>query len=93
MEIKFRKSAVQFLRKLDEATTNRVREKILILTNAIEQEGEIPFQTLDIKKLKGKWIGFFRIRVGDIRIIFQCDREEQQILIYDIQFRGDVYKK
>jgi mRNA-degrading endonuclease RelE of RelBE toxin-antitoxin system len=30
MEIKFRKSAIQFLRKLDETTVTRVREKILI---------------------------------------------------------------
>lgn len=93
MEIKFRKSARQFLRKLDETNADRIREKIIILKTSLEQEEELPWQILDIKKLKGQWLGFFRIRVGDIRIIFKCDREEEQILIYDIHFRGDVYKK
>ncbi len=44
MEINFRKSALQFLRKLDEATATRVREKILILSCAIEQEDRMPIQ-------------------------------------------------
>ena len=25
---------------------------------------------LDIKQMKGKWHGFYRLRIGDIRIIF-----------------------
>lgn len=46
---------------------------------------------LDIKKLKGNWQGFFRIRVGQSRIIFTVSIEEELIYVYDICVRGDAY--
>jgi len=59
---------------------------------SIEETGLIPYQELNIRKLKGEWQGFYRIRVGRIRIILRIDRNEKTIFVYDIDFRGDVYK-
>jgi len=53
----------------------------------------IPFRELDIKKLSGEWGDFFRMRMGKIRIIFRIDREKDELLVYEVDFRGDVYKK
>ncbi|MDB9312768.1 type II toxin-antitoxin system RelE/ParE family toxin [Spirulina sp. CS-785/01] len=92
MEIRFRKSARKFLLKADKNTANRIREKLLILKNSLEDEGRLPLQDLDIKQLKGQWIGFWRIRVGDIRIIFKIDETTQSLLIYDLSSRGNIYK-
>jgi mRNA interferase RelE/StbE len=93
MEIKFSKSAVKFLEKLEERNKEQIREKILYLLNSIEAQGIIPFKELDIKKLKGNWEGFLRMRVGKIRVIFAVDNNSDELLVYEIDFRGDVYKK
>jgi mRNA interferase RelE/StbE len=58
----------------------------------LETEGVIPFTELDIKKLKGQWDGYFRLRVGQIRVIFTViDSEIEILLIQDIGFRGGIY--
>ena len=44
----------------------------------------------DIKKLKGKLSKYYKIRVGNIRILFYVHNEE--IVISRIDFRNNVYK-
>ncbi len=47
---------------------------------------------IDIKELKGKFQGLYRIRKGDLRIIFRYYKGEIHIVnIEKIDFRGDVY--
>lgn len=93
MEVQFSKRAVKFLKKLDAKTLERVRQKILQLQARIEAEGVIPFNELDIKKLKGQWDGYFRLRVGQIRVIFTLTADDIEVLlIYDIDVRGSVYE-
>ena len=48
---------------------------------------------VDVKKLKGLWAGYYRIRKGKIRIIFDVDYKNKAVFIEKIDFRGDVYKK
>jgi len=48
---------------------------------------------VDLKELHGKLQGLFRVRKGDIRIIFQYIKGEIHIVnIETIAYRGDVYK-
>lgn len=47
---------------------------------------------VDIKKLKGKWSGFFRIRKGKLRILAEFDFDNFSILIEEIDWRGGAYK-
>ena len=92
MEVRFSKRAVKFLKKLDVQSAEKVRQKILQLQSMLETEGIIPFTELDIKKLKGQWDGYFRLRVGQIRVIFTViDSEIEILLIQDIGFRGGIY--
>jgi len=59
----------------------------LQLQSFLETEGAIPFTILDIKKLKGDWDSYFRLGVGQIRVIFTIiDRKVEILLIYDIDF-------
>ncbi len=47
---------------------------------------------IDIKALKGNLQGFYRIRKGDLRIIFKYYKGEIHIVnIEKIDFRGDIY--
>ena len=47
---------------------------------------------IDIKKLKGQWKGFYRIRKGKIRIIAGFNFEYKAVFIERIDHRGNVYK-
>ncbi len=43
----------------------------------------------DVKPLHGKYADFFRLRVGDYRIIFE--KEKDDIFILEVLPRGKVY--
>jgi mRNA interferase RelE/StbE len=92
MELNFSKNALKFLKKLSDKDTEKLRNKILQLLNSVEESGLVPSGELDIKTLEGEWQGFLRMRVGEIRIIFTVDIEQDELQIYDIGFRGDIYK-
>ena len=49
---------------------------------------------VDLKQLKGSLKKFYRIRVNKIRILFEVENNEIQIImiVNDIDFRGDIYK-
>ena len=49
-------------------------------------------ENIDVKKLKGRWEGYHRIRLGKIRIILKVNFEERRIYVETIDYRGDVYK-
>lgn len=44
----------------------------------------------DVKKLKGN--GYYRLRLGNVRVIFTKNDEELIILVIDIGNRGQIYE-
>ncbi len=44
-------------------------------------------------RLRGKLEGRYRLRVGDIRIIYRVEREERLVIIEAIGSRSDIYKR
>jgi mRNA interferase RelE/StbE len=48
--------------------------------------------SIDFKKLRGEWAGFYRIRKGKVRILIKIDDNEKNIVIFNIDFRGNIYK-
>ena len=91
VQILYSKEADKFLkRNHDNITEDEVDDLIIIATKKILKIEDLP---VDLKKLKGKYRGSFRIRKGDIRIVFSLRKEDTPIaLIQDIDFRGNVYK-
>lgn len=47
---------------------------------------------IDIKKLGGKWEGFYRIRVGKLRVILEFQFRNYRVFIEEIDWRGGLYK-
>jgi mRNA interferase RelE/StbE len=92
MAVKFRKQAVKFLQKANFEDVAKIQSQLNQLLTAIEQQSIIPFTELDIKKMKGDWEGFYRLRVGKIRVIFIVDFDSSELEVYTIGARGDVYK-
>lgn len=80
------KRAYKFLDKLDERLRLRVIDGLGCLEN-------FPFfmKSLDIAKLKGRE-GYYRLRVGKIRVIFKVDKEAKRVLVEKIAYREEVYE-
>ena len=81
-KFKYRKQAFSFLREND--FVKIVKDKII---NYICDE------KVDIKKLKGNWGNFLRLRIRKIRVIFKLNIENKAVEIYKAGLRGKVYKK
>jgi len=47
---------------------------------------------IDVKKLSGEWEGFYRIRVGKMRIIIDLKFSNRFAYVERIDWRGNVYK-
>ena len=81
------RDAKKFLGK-NKLTVSEVRE---IVVKAIRYfQGEDI--NINIKKLKGEWRGFYRVRTGRIRIIAEFDFENSVVFIEEIDWRGNAYK-
>lgn len=79
--VTFEKAAVKFLRKQNQSTQERLMRAIKQLPNGT-----------DIKKLQG-YDYLYRIRVGNMRILYSVKEELKIINIENIDNRGDVYKR
>lgn len=49
-------------------------------------------ENIDVKKMKGKWKGYHRIRIGKIRMLLRMNFKERTIFIDRVDYRGSVYK-
>ncbi len=85
-----KESFVRSFSKLDEKDKKVLRSKVKKLIEAIRYGSGI--RRLDIKKLKGRWRGFFRMRVGKLRVIFRIDWDNRKIVLYDIVPRKKAYR-
>jgi mRNA interferase RelE/StbE len=92
MELVLSRASVKFLEKLSPKETEKLQDRLAALLESLETEGIVPFNELDIKSLKGDWKGFFRMRVGKIRVVFSINSEADELQVYDIDFRGNIYK-
>ncbi|MFQ5823416.1 MAG: type II toxin-antitoxin system RelE/ParE family toxin, partial [bacterium] len=85
--IEISKASQKFIKKngiRDDEIISHLRRAIYKLQG---KEGKV-----DLKKMKGDWKDFFRIRTGKMRIIFKTDFDHRKIFVDRIDFRGDVYK-
>jgi mRNA interferase RelE/StbE len=85
-EIEFSRKAAKFYQKVDTPTVRR-------LNAAFDRLAEDPFHHYNIKQLSGVLQGSYRLRIGNIRIVYSIDDTAQTVYIEVIGFRGDVYKK
>jgi len=77
--IEWKEHALQNLEKLENSIAKRIIKKV-------EELSKNPFSQ-DIKRLKGG--NYFRLRVGDYRIIFFI--EQDRIQIFKVGHRKNIY--
>ena len=62
----------------------------IVIADAIKNfQGEMV--SIDIRKMKGEWEGFYRIRKGKWRIIAEFNFDSNSVFIEDIDWRGNIY--
>lgn len=84
--IKIKRKALRRLAKLDEKRKRKIKRIVLILKN-----DPIPFRRVDICKLKG-YDNTYRIRVGNLRIVYEVSWVERTIIIHYIGSREKAYE-
>ena len=72
--------AARFLKKADPSLRRNVRENLAELADSPEEKGERLIHS-----------PFWRIRVGDYRVIYEIDREHSRVIVLVIGHRRDVY--
>lgn len=84
-EIRFSDSGRKQLKKLSKTDIELVLKKLAGLKRFSEA-------TPNIKRLRGVREAVFRIRIGDIRVIFEVEMSRKMIWILFVGYRGDVYR-
>ncbi len=85
---------IELSRQADKFTKreNIKDDEILNLIKKVINHSKGLDENIDVKKMKGKWKGYHRIKIGKIRIILKIDFKNKISSIDKIDFRGDVYK-
>ena len=81
-QIIWSESASKELKKLDRAVAKRIFKKVSLLR-------ENPYH--NVTKLVG--VPFFRLRVGDFRIILKIKKDVLQVLVLKIGHRKSIYNR
>ncbi len=84
-KLRFSKRAVRALLEMPRPNAERIRRELKLLA------GDPSRRDVDIAALKGR-VGF-RLRVGDMRIIFERNDRARVIDVIRIAARGQVYRK
>ena len=71
--------------KLDAVIRRRVLEKLEWLQSNFDNIIPLP--------LGNEWRGFFKLRVGDWRIIYEIDNAKLEITVHYIDRRDKIYKR
>jgi mRNA interferase RelE/StbE len=80
------KRAARYLKRLPEFQRQRIKQSFRELEEGISDKA-------DVKPMVGEWKGYYRMRIGDARVIFWIDHKLKTIYIDHVGSRGDVYKK
>ena len=84
LELRYKKPAIKVLRKMPKNASQRIRRELQNLArDPATYRG-------DWKPLAGST--FWRLRVGDWRVICEIQQRELVLLVLKIGSRGDVYK-
>jgi len=79
------KRAARYLERMDA----RIKKQLIARLEELARDPDI---MSGVKPMAGEWAGFFRLRHGDLRVIYIHDRAGDSIIIAHIGPRGDVYK-
>jgi mRNA interferase RelE/StbE len=78
--------AEKYFKRLDKKLQRKIKEKLRALSR---QQNRL--ENVQVRALTGELKGFYRLRIGDYRIIFALLEEEKVIAVVNILPRADAY--
>lgn len=81
--VEFETQAINDLEVLDRSVRDRILKKINWLAKTLDQ--------ITPQALTGNLADFFKLRIGDYRVLYDFSREAQTITIIRVRHRRDVY--
>ncbi|MEB3164376.1 MAG: type II toxin-antitoxin system RelE/ParE family toxin [Prochlorothrix sp.] len=82
--VQYQTQALSDLKKLDKQTQKRIINKVNWLAVNFEQITPLP--------LSENWAGFYKLRVGDYRVIYSLEQTLSILWIEKIGHRRDIYE-
>ena len=86
-KVKIKRRAVRALERIHRGYRIRVLETLDVL-----KINPVPLRDYDLKKLRG-YEDTFRIRIGNIRIVYTVDWVSRTIIVHFIGYRESAYKQ
>ncbi|MCX5914922.1 MAG: type II toxin-antitoxin system RelE/ParE family toxin [Deltaproteobacteria bacterium] len=83
-QVIFLPNALDDLSKLDKAIAKRIINRIEWFSENIENSSPIA--------LKSRLSGFYKLRIGDWRVIYEISKKAEAISIHKIGHRKDIYE-
>lgn len=84
-EVRFINAAAEELQRLDAVVQRRVIRRLNWLKSN--------FGSITPEPLTGGLAGFFKLRAGDYRVIYEIMRDECVIMVHMVGHRRDVYRR
>jgi mRNA interferase RelE/StbE len=81
--VSFEPESIDDLDEIPQIMRLRILKKIQWLSINFEKISPLP--------LTGQWSGFYKLRVGDYRVIYEFDIENQLIFIARVGHRKEIY--
>lgn len=76
--------ALQDLSKIDKTISKRIIDKLTWLSENIETITSLP--------LGGGLSGFYKLRIGDWRVIYDIDHDARVITVHKVGHRREIYE-
>ncbi len=83
--IRILQAATRDLGRLDKPVARRIAERVDWLAAHLNDIRPEPFT--------GDLSGFYKFRIGDYRIVYEILRDENIIIIHQIEHRREIYRK
>ena len=81
--LEFSDNALHGLKKLDKSVAKRILKKVNWLTSNADIVQHIA--------LTGQWGDYFKLRVGDYRVIYSLDQNGRLIIVIVVGHRREIY--
>jgi mRNA interferase RelE/StbE len=81
--VNFEPESIDDLDEISQVVRLRIFKKIEWLSVNFEKGSALP--------LTGQWSGFYKLRVGDYRVIYEFDVENKLIIITRVDHRREIY--
>jgi mRNA interferase RelE/StbE len=84
-QVRILKEAARDLAKLEKAVARRIAGRIRWLAENLDD--------VQPEALTGNLVGFYKLRAGDYRVVYEIFHSEQTIIVHLVGHRREIYRR